>query len=210
MKKTLIINGSPRPNGNTVALIEELKKDLIGEVVEISAFRSRIAPCVDCRRCWENAICAVDDEMRVIYNDDFDNVVLASPVYYSILPGEVMSLMSRFQPQHAAEFILNIPIDLKPKKAGLILTSGGRGNEAGAEHHIWRTFKMLNARGYNTHRVMSLNTDTIPASEDEAALRSAHELAKWLNEDSGVIPFDPPIKKKGKLRTSPVGGSVPV
>ena len=34
--KTLLINGSPRPNGNTVALIRELKAHLEGELVEIS------------------------------------------------------------------------------------------------------------------------------------------------------------------------------
>ena len=42
-KRTLIINGSPRPHGNTVTLINEMKKTLEGEVVEISAFRNRIA-----------------------------------------------------------------------------------------------------------------------------------------------------------------------
>lgn len=82
MKKTLIINGSPRPNGNTVTLINELKKHLEGEIMELSAFRSKIAPCVDCRGCWETAKCVVKDEMQVIYEDDFDNIVIASPVYY--------------------------------------------------------------------------------------------------------------------------------
>ena len=191
MKKTLIVNGSPRPDGNTAALIKELRKNLLGEVVELSAFRSRIAPCVDCRRCWSDAVCAVDDDMRVIYNDDFDNAVLASPVYYSTLPGQVLSLLSRFQPQHAAEFILREPVLLKPKRAGLILTAGGRGNEAGAEHHIWVLFRMLGARGYNDRRVTSLKTDDIPACEDEVALRKARELALWLNEDNADIPPDP-------------------
>ena len=55
MKKTLIINGSPRPKGDTAALIAELKRNLKGEVVELSAFRSKIAPCVDCRSCWKTA-----------------------------------------------------------------------------------------------------------------------------------------------------------
>jgi len=98
-KKTLIINGSPRPHGDTATLIAELKKHLIGEVVEISAYRSNIAPCVDCRGCWKTAKCVVKDDMSLIYNDDFDNVVLASPVYYMTLPGPVLSLMSRFQPR---------------------------------------------------------------------------------------------------------------
>ncbi|MBP3443176.1 MAG: flavodoxin family protein, partial [Methanocorpusculaceae archaeon] len=87
MKKTIIINGSPRVNGNTAFLIAELKKHLEGEVIEISAFRSGIAPCVDCRACWTTAKCVVEDDMQIIYDDDFDNIVIASPVYYSTLPG---------------------------------------------------------------------------------------------------------------------------
>ena len=182
MKKTLIINGSPRPDGNTAALIKEMKKELIGEVIEISAYRSDISPCLDCRRCWENAACAINDGMSIIYDDDFDNVVLASPVYYCTLPGPVLSLMSRFQPQHVATYFHNKPIELKPKKAGLILTAGGKGNEARAEHHIMVMFKMLGASGYDEHRAQSLKTDTLPAEDDENALREARELARWLNE----------------------------
>jgi len=181
-KKTLIINGSPRKNGDTAFLIEELKKHLTGEVVEISAFRSNIAPCVDCRRCWETAECAVRDEMDIIYADDFDNVVLASPVYYMTLPGQVLSLMSRFQPQHAAMFFLNKPLNLREKKAGLILTAGGKGNDHGAHHHIRGLFRMVNAKGYEEHTVKSVKTDTLPASEDTAAHAEIVKLAAWLEE----------------------------
>ena len=70
-KKTLITNGSPRLHGDTATLINELKKHLTGEVVEISAYRSKIAPCVDCRGCWKTAKCVVKDDMSIIYNDDF-------------------------------------------------------------------------------------------------------------------------------------------
>jgi len=182
-RRTLIVNGSPRVNGNTAALIRSLREQLVGEVIEISAFRSNISPCVDCRCCWKDARCALDDDMRVIYDDDFDNVVLASPVYYCTLPGQMLSLMSRFQPQHAAMFILNKPIVLRKKKAGLILTAGGKGNENGTKHHILVFFKMLGAVGYEEHSVMSLNTDTIPAERDETAMHEVRRLAEWLNDD---------------------------
>lgn len=180
--KTLIINGSPRPNGDTAALVAELKAHLKGEVVELSAFRSKIAPCVDCRRCWKTARCAVRDEMDIIYADDFDAVVLASPVYYMTLPGQVLSLMSRFQPQHAATFFLNKPLLLREKKAGLILTAGGKGNEDGAMHHIRVMFRMLNAHGWEEHTVKSVKTDFLPAARDAAALESVRALAAWLEE----------------------------
>ena len=63
--KTLIINGSPREHGNTTVLLEELRRHLKGDIIELSAFRSDIAPCVDCRACWSTAKCAVEDEMKI-------------------------------------------------------------------------------------------------------------------------------------------------
>lgn len=180
--KTLIINGSPRPGGNTAALIAHLRRHLEGEVAELSAFRSDIAPCVDCRGCWETARCVVKDEMQVIYEDDFDNVVIASPVYYGTLPGSVLSMMSRLQPWHAATYFLKKPLVQRPKKAAVILTAGGKGNQGSTHHHLRAFFRMLNAAGFEEHTVCSPNTDTVPAQEDAAALAGVEELARWLME----------------------------
>lgn len=183
-RKTLIINGSPRVNGNTAALIAELRKHLQGEVIEISAFRSNIAPCIDCRSCWETAKCVVHDEMQILYADDFDNVVIASPVYYATLPGSVLSVMSRLQPWHAATFFLKEPLRQRPKKSAAILTAGGKGNQANAQHHLSAFFRMLNATGFRDHTVCSGKTDTIPAWEDAEAMAAVAELARWLNEEA--------------------------
>jgi multimeric flavodoxin WrbA len=178
----LIINGSPRANGNTARLVGELKSHLSGEIVEISAYWSKIAPCVDCRRCWALRRCAVEDDMEAIYKDDFDNAVLATPVHYATLPGPVLSLLSRFQPQHPAMFVHHDPILIRPKKAGLILVAGGKGGEAGAQRQAHVLFKMLNASGYEGRVVISGKTDTVPAGQDAVALGQARELAKWLME----------------------------
>ena len=187
--KTLIINGSPRPDGNTVALLRELKKELQGEVVEVSAFYSNIAPCVDCRGCWKTAKCVVDDGMQVIYEDDFDNVVVASPVYYGTLPGSVLSLMSRLQPWHAATYFINEPLVQRPKKAAAILTAGGKGNQERAFNHLRALFRMLNAGGFEEHLVCSPNTDTIPASDDAQAMEQVKSLAQWLASDETPPPM---------------------
>ena len=179
--KTLIINGSPRRGGNTAALVAVLKAHLTGEVVEISAFYSGIAPCVDCRGCWKTAECVVKDGMQTIYDDDFDNVVVASPVYYGTLPGQVLSLMSRLQPWHAAVFFLHKPLDQRPKKSAAILTAGGKGNQERSMHHLRALFRMLNARGFEDHLACSANTDTIPADRDEAAKAQVRAIAQWLS-----------------------------
>ena len=182
-RKTLIVNGSPRVNGNTAALIAQLRNHLQGEVVEISAFRSNIAPCVDCRSCWTTAKCVVEDEMKIIYDDDFDNIVIASPVYFGTLPGAVLSVMSRLQPWHAATFFLNNPLQQRPKKSAAILTAGGKGNERNADHHLGAFFKMVNATGFRDHIVSSGRTDTHPAEDDEVAMAEVVKLAQWLMED---------------------------
>ena len=179
--KTLIINGSPRPNGNTASLIRELKAHLEGEIIEISAFYDHIAPCIDCRGCWETAQCVVHDGMDVIYGDDFDNVVIASPVYYGTLPGSVLSLMSRLQPWYVATHFLKEPLVQRPKKAAAILTAGGKGNAQKAQMHLNAFFRMLNARGFREHIACSSDTDTIPAHRDEEAKQQVLAIAHWLN-----------------------------
>jgi len=179
--KTLIINGSPRLNGNTAVLLRELKAHLEGDIIEISAFYSGIAPCIDCRCCWETAQCVVHDEMDVIYEDDFDNVVIASAVYYGTLPGSVLSLMSRLQPWHVATHFLKKPLTQRPKKAAAILTAGGKGNAEKAHMHLNAFFRMLNARGFQDHMACSPDTDTIPADRDEAARQQVIAIARWLN-----------------------------
>ena len=54
MLKTLIINGSPRINGDTASLLDVLKENIDGEYRVIDAYRCSISPCLDCRFCWEN------------------------------------------------------------------------------------------------------------------------------------------------------------
>ena len=179
--KTLLINGSPRTNGNTAVLIRELKAHLDGDVIEVSAFYDSIAPCIDCRGCWETARCVVHDGMDVIYEDDFDNVIIASPVYYGTLPGSVLSLMSRLQPWHVATHFLKEPLDQRPKKAAAILTAGGKGNAEKAYMHLNAFFRMLNARGFREHTACSPDTDTIPAEQDADAKQQVMAIAGWLN-----------------------------
>ena len=93
--KTLILNGSPRVHGDTVSLINELTKSLDGEYRIVDAYRSNISPCLDCRFCWENSGCAIKDEMQEIYSyiEDCDNIVIASPIYFSELTGKMDCLI---------------------------------------------------------------------------------------------------------------------
>ena len=182
MKKTLIINGSPRKNGDTAALVTELKKHLKGEILEISAVHSNIRPCMDCRQCQKTNMCVMRDDMDLIYADDYDGVVLAYPVYYATAPGPVWSLLSRFQCYHEYLKTSKYP-PVREKKAGLILVAGGSGNEMKATSAAFIFCKMMNAHGMDEHMVVSAKTDEVPAAEDEAAMAQIKELAEWLESE---------------------------
>ncbi|MGN1225158.1 MAG: NAD(P)H-dependent oxidoreductase, partial [Ruminococcus sp.] len=64
MMKTLILNGSPRKNGDTAFLIQKLTEQLHGEYKIVNAYTANIAPCIDCRKCREQYGCIIDDEMQ--------------------------------------------------------------------------------------------------------------------------------------------------
>lgn len=180
--KTLIINGSPRKNGNSMILVNEMIKYLIGEVKIVHTYYDNISPCIDCRYCWENNGCSIIDEMQEVYKQlqEVDNVILASPIYFSELTGKLLSFASRLQ----RFFVLkNIRKDtsfkLKRKKAVIIITGGGDGSPESAISRANIIFKHINAECIGT--VLSLQTNNIPTKENMEALNKACELSYRLN-----------------------------
>ena len=98
--KVLIINGSPRKNGNTAMAINEMQKvfDLGGvetKVIQIGG--NAIRGCSACGGCAENGKCVYDDgvnEAAQIFEES-DGLVVASPVYYASANGTIISFLDR-------------------------------------------------------------------------------------------------------------------
>ncbi len=180
--KTLILNGSPRKNGDTAALISFLLEHLMGEVKIVNAYDSTIAPCTDCRMCrrWEG--CTINDGMQEVYEylKTCDNVVIASPIYYSQLTGQLLNVASRFQTYFSARrFRREVPF-LSRKKGAVILTGGGTGNPKYAYRTASEILSYINV--YEVFpMVCSHSTDTLPAASDKAALSAVREAAEFLN-----------------------------
>lgn len=181
--KTLIINGSPKKNGDTSALIEEFAKHLCGEVKTLS-YLSNISPCNDCRYCWSNKGCSIDDEMQEIYPflEECDNVVLASPIWFSSLSGPLLNIASRIQTLFAAEYFRKEHKDINQKKNGVILIVGAeRGTEVIPTKNALTIMKFMNVRRPCVATIYSLDTNNVPAGKDDAALKNAREAALLLN-----------------------------
>jgi multimeric flavodoxin WrbA len=179
--KTLILNGSPRKNGDTAALVGALRDCLSGEGQELSAFFGNVSPCIDCRRCNERAGCAIRDGMDAVYADDFDVAVVASPLYMSNLTGPLMNVASRLQPYYAARRFLKAPFQLRKKTGVLLLAGGGDGKPDGAIRLAKWIFRLLNADFEDENMALSMNTDAVPAARDEVALAQICGIARRLN-----------------------------
>lgn len=182
--KTLVINGSPRKNGDTMTLVNEMIKHLEGEVRIVDTYYEKISACVDCRYCWSNNGCSINDGMQEYYQilDEVDNVVLASPIYFSELSSEMLRFASRFQQFAIARCLKkDNEFKLKKKNGALIIAAGGdsRNLEGRAIDTANIIFRHINAESVGV--VSTLYTNDIPANEDIDALDSVRELALKLN-----------------------------
>lgn len=183
--KTLIFNGSPRKNGDTMALLHILTAELEGEFLLVNAYDGDIAPCIDCRFCRSNKGCAIDDGMGAVYDylDDCDNIVIASPIYFNQPTGRLLVAASRLQTLFSAvRFRGEHPLT-KPKKGGVILVGGGTGDPAKACETAMLLLHHMRARDIHPP-VYSFGTDRLPAAEDKEAIAQVRSLAVFLNRTS--------------------------
>lgn len=101
-KKIIILNGSPRPNGNTAALIEQFVKGAEQSGSTITQFdlqKMNIHGCLGCCKGGKDpsSPCVQKDDMDKIYPayKEADLVVLASPMYYWGISGQLKTAFDR-------------------------------------------------------------------------------------------------------------------
>lgn len=181
--KTLILNGSPKKNGDTTALIQELIKHLTGDIRIVSSHFDNISPCVDCRYCWSHAGCAIQDDMQNTYSylESCDNLVIASPIWFSELSGPLLNLASRIQTYFAARVFRHERSPIKAKNGVLLLVGAEPGTEQKAITTAHTIFRHLNALPCIAS-VLSMNTNEAPAADDVAALEDTRDTAFLLNQ----------------------------
>ena len=98
--KVLIINGSPRKDGNTALVIKEAEKvfnenGIETEIVNIGG--KDIRGCVACGYCATHGKCAYLDVVNETAEkfEKADGLIIASPVYYASANGTVISFLDR-------------------------------------------------------------------------------------------------------------------
>ena len=120
--KILVLNGSPRPNGNTAAMVAafvEGASENGHNITVVPVSQKKIAGCLACEYCHtkDKGKCVQKDDMQEIYPvlEEAEMIVLASPIYYHSFTGQLQCAINRI-------YALDKPRNLK--KAALILSSG--------------------------------------------------------------------------------------
>ncbi len=98
--KVLIINGSPRPNGNTTVAVDEMVKVFEAEGVETEVVRvgnMDIRGCIACNSCEETGKCVFDDVVNELAQkfEAADGLVVASPVYFASANATLVACLDR-------------------------------------------------------------------------------------------------------------------
>ncbi len=182
--KTLISSGTPRKNGDTMALINEFIKYLDGEYKIVDAYDCHIHPCIDCRYCWQNDGCCINDEMQEVYKyiQECDNILIASPLYFSQLTGQLLAITSRLQTYFCARHFQNIKPIKKEKKGGVIIVGGGDGRIEDAYTTACTILHHMNSRDI-APIIYSHDTNNISSKDDIKAMESSKNLALFFNDN---------------------------
>ncbi|MBP2133454.1 multimeric flavodoxin WrbA [Methanomicrobium sp. W14] len=100
MADVIILNASPRENGNTKILCTECADAIesAGFTTEIISFRGKaFTSCIACGSCKKTGKCAIDDGLNDVIDEikDAQGLIVAAPVYFGTARGDIMSAIQR-------------------------------------------------------------------------------------------------------------------
>lgn len=123
--RILVLNGSPRTNGNTKQMVNAFSEGAVSsghQVDVVDICQKRIGGCRGCEYCHTKGggACIQKDDMQEVYKllGEADMLVIASPIYYHGISGQLKCAIDRF---YSAAYPVK-PARLK--KAAMILSSG--------------------------------------------------------------------------------------
>jgi multimeric flavodoxin WrbA len=98
--KILAISCSPRKQGNTEILLDEVLKGAQYEGAEVELFSvagKTIAPCDACDSCRNTGICHIKDDIQPLYDKMLaaDGIIFGAPVYFYNMAAQCKIIMDR-------------------------------------------------------------------------------------------------------------------
>ena len=104
MKKIILVNGSPRKNGNTAQLLQSAAKsaqDVGAEVAMINLYSLKFKGCTSCFYCKlkskEHGTCAMKDDLTIVLESvkSADAIIFGTPIYFMNLSSGMIAFIER-------------------------------------------------------------------------------------------------------------------
>ncbi len=169
--KIVVLNGSPRPKGNTAALIEAFKAGAESaghQVTVLQVGTMAIGGCKGCEYCHTKGggTCIQKDDMEKVMPayKDCDMIVFASPIYYFDVTAQLSAATQR---------VYAIGKPAKATKAALLLSSASGFYDAAIAQ-----YKGFNA--YTGIQDLGIFTATGEENKSEAKLAEIRAFAEKL------------------------------
>ena len=177
--KILVLNGSPRGNGSTAGMVKVFQETAAQSGHHVKVFnvcRMNIKGCLACEYCHGkgHGECAQRDDMQEIYAElrNAEMLVLASPIYYHGISGQLKCVIDRFY----SALYPAAPQSLK--KVAMFLSSGDDNMYDGAKFSYDGDFL-----GY-----LGLESKGIFTNHDRNVMAKIKTMAASL---SVTTPFEP-------------------
>ncbi len=196
--KVLLINGSPKANGNTAYALSQMAEVFSAENVQVQTLHvgsQAIRGCIGCLSCRKTGKCVFSDAVNEAAEAfrDADGLVVASPVYYASANGTLVSFLDRL--------FYSTPFS-KQMKVGASVVVARRGGCSATYDELNKYFTISGMPVASSHYWNSVH-GWVPgeAAQDEEGIATVRNLAKNMTflmksialgkEAYGLPEYDP-------------------
>ena len=172
--KVLLINGSPKSNGNTATGLKEMVKVFEAQGIEteiIHVGNKDIRGCIACGKCGTLGKCIFDDIVNEVAPkfEEADGIVLGTPVYYAGPNGTLVSFVDRLF--YSTQFN-------KAMKVGAVVTCARRGGNT-ATFDVMNKYFSISNMPIATSQYWNMLHGRAPgeANEDAEGMQTMRTLA---------------------------------
>jgi multimeric flavodoxin WrbA len=186
--KIIAFCGSPRINGNTELLLNEVIRGIEDTGMTVNRFNlnvMNIKPCQDCGGCNDTGKCIYQDDMEQIYEAvrTADRIILASPIFFFSLSAQTKIMIDRFQSFWCEKYLLKKSVkEGKFGRKGLLLLVGGMKKEVGvqcSEACATAFFRTISVREHETLSFLGIDAKG-EIMRHPTALGDAYEAGRKL------------------------------
>jgi len=186
--KIVALLGSPRPQGNSALMAQAFLEAAREQVAQTEAYllnQMKIKGCQGCGKCKsESEACVVEDDLTPVYESirGADVLVLASPVYFGDLSGQLKCFFDRTYAFANPDFTSR----LAPGKISVMLLAQHAPQEMFDDIHP-RYERWLKMFGFGeNHLVRAVGVHEAGAVQDQpGVLEEARNLARQLVGQGG-------------------------